>query len=47
MINIGSNYEIKIIDLFNIIKKITKSQAKLVLDKNRLRPIESSNKIKL
>ena len=41
VINIGSNYEIKIIDLFNIIKKITKSQAKLVLDKNRLRPIES------
>ncbi len=41
VINIGSNYEIKIIELFKLIKKITKSKAILVIDKKRLRPKNS------
>ena len=41
VINVGSNYEIKIIELFKLIKKITKSKAILVIDKKRLRPKNS------
>ena len=41
VINVGSNYEIKISELFKLIKKITKSKAKLSLDKKRLRPKNS------
>ncbi|MDC1250980.1 GDP-mannose 4,6-dehydratase [Pelagibacteraceae bacterium] len=41
VINVGSNYEIKIIELFNLIKKITKSKVELVIDKKRLRPKNS------
>ncbi|MDC0859207.1 SDR family NAD(P)-dependent oxidoreductase [Candidatus Pelagibacter sp.] len=41
VINIGSNYEIKIGELFRLIKKMTKSSAKLVIDKKRLRPQKS------
>ena len=41
VINIGSNYEIKILELFKLIKKLTQSNAKLVIDKKRLRPKNS------
>tara|TARA_B100001057_G_scaffold371974_1_gene376128 strand:+ start:389 stop:1381 length:993 start_codon:yes stop_codon:yes gene_type:complete len=41
VINIGSNYEIKISELFKLVKKMTKSKAKIILDKKRLRPKNS------
>jgi len=41
VINVGSNHEIKIGELFKLIKKMTNSKAKLVIDKKRLRPKNS------
>ena len=40
-INIGSNFEISIEETFNLIKKLMNSDAKLVSDKSRLRPLNS------
>jgi len=40
-VNIGSNYEISIKDLFELIKEIMKSDANLTLDDQRLRPEHS------
>jgi nucleoside-diphosphate-sugar epimerase len=40
-INISSNYEISVAGIFNLIKEIMKSEAKPMLEKERLRPITS------
>jgi len=40
-INIGSNFEISIGDVFNLIKKITNSNVELTLDQMRIRPEKS------
>lgn len=40
-INLGSNSEISILDTFNIIKSMMKSNVTLVKDESRLRPVKS------
>ena len=41
IINIGSNYEISIIDTLNLIRKLMNSDVKFILDKERMRPKNS------
>lgn len=40
-VNIGSNYEISIRDIFSLVKKLMKSDACCVVDKQRIRPKKS------
>jgi nucleoside-diphosphate-sugar epimerase len=41
VVNIGSNEEISILDTFNLIKELMKSDVELVLDEQRIRPSSS------
>ena len=41
VVNIGSNYEISILNTFNLIKEVMNSDAELVQDSSRIRPKNS------
>ena len=44
VVNIGSNYEISVQNVLELLKKIMKSNAEIVVDKQRLRPTKSEVK---